>query len=302
MSLDQAKTPFGLLRHVSARAVAYMELSRLPQTIVVALGTLIGFRLFDAMVGYAMLVLVVFSNVVLFMGATAINDACDLTEDLVNKPGRPLPSGRISPGAAVRFAVACLATGVITAWAVTAWLGAAAFVIAAASAAYAIWLKRVPFVGNIVVAAVSTYPLYCWIALGGRPDRLAAHVVVAFFVFRVGAELIKTAEDYAGDRHAGIRTAATVFGAAAANRVGSVLLCVSLGMLAATPGLDVPVMAGLAISAALAASAVVLSFRQVSFDRGRQMIFIQRAIIVVMISVFTAQALFTDLQYLIAAR
>ncbi len=58
----------------------------------------------------------------------ALNDWCDLAVDRVERPSRPLPSGRIAPRAALGLAAVLLAAGV----AVAGWVGAMAAVAASA--------------------------------------------------------------------------------------------------------------------------------------------------------------------------
>jgi 4-hydroxybenzoate polyprenyltransferase len=69
--------------------------------------------------------------ILLYMGGMALNDVVDLEVDRRQRPGRPLPSGRISPAAARRFAIFCLLGG----WAVTALLGTTALLLGSILAA-----------------------------------------------------------------------------------------------------------------------------------------------------------------------
>lgn len=46
-----------------------------------------------------------------YLGGMALNDVLDVDEDRRRKPGRPIPSGRISVGAAALFAAALFAAG-----------------------------------------------------------------------------------------------------------------------------------------------------------------------------------------------
>lgn len=48
----------------------------------------------------------------LYVGGMALNDVIDARTDRDERPGRPIPSGRVSRGAAFVFAAACLAGGI----------------------------------------------------------------------------------------------------------------------------------------------------------------------------------------------
>ncbi len=291
MSFDPSTEPAVSHSQAPATLLAYMELSRYPQTLAVALCTLIGAVLAEVSLTMTALIAVMVSNVCLFVGATALNDACDVKEDAINKPHRPVPSGRISRTNASVFASVFFILGAILAALVAPLLGIAATVVCVVSVAYATLLKRIAFLGNAVVATVSIYPIYCMLVVGGEPNPMFMHVIVSFLLFRFGAELIKTAEDRAGDSHAGIRTAATVFGEAAIYRVGNIVLILAIVVLSTAPELHWLVATGLLISMLLAIAAFALSLRAMTKAQGRRMIFIERAIIVVMITALTLQIL-----------
>ena len=50
--------------------------------------------------------------ILLYVGGMALNDVVDRDIDRQQRPGRPIPSGRVTMAAALGFAVACLAGGV----------------------------------------------------------------------------------------------------------------------------------------------------------------------------------------------
>ena len=200
---------------------AYAELARLPQAIVVILGTIVGAHFAQLSLPFAAIVTVGLANACLFIAAVALNDWTDVLEDSIDKPDRPIPSGRIDASSALVFAASSTVLGIgMSAW--VSWqLGVAATAIGFFSAFYSLRLKGIPFLGNAIVATVSTYPLWCWIVVDGHLDTTFVYLMLACFLFRTGAELIKTAEDHVGDRCAGRRTVATEAGVRFANRAGS---------------------------------------------------------------------------------
>jgi len=213
---------------VRHRVEGYAALVRPFQAALVAIGTGLGWRLAGAETPAAVVALIMLSNTLLFAGSMAINDWRDLAADRINKPRRVLPSGRLSRDAALAFAVVLFGLAIAPAWAADARLGLGAALVAATSVAYSLWLKRVPVLGNLIVAAVSAYPLWCWLVVTETRARPLLVLVAACIVFRLGAEIAKTAEDVAGDRAMGIATLATVRGPRCASRVGTTLMLAGL--------------------------------------------------------------------------
>ena len=154
----------------------------------------------------------------------AINDACDVEIDRVNKPFRPIPSGRTTRRAAlVLWAVLTVATTAMA----PALLprGAAAVMLAwqAGLALYAVRLKRAFLAGNVLVAAIAASAFVAGALAAGDPGAVAwpAAATLAFVTSR---ELIKGAEDVEGDRRAGVDTVACRIGPARAAAWASRLL------------------------------------------------------------------------------
>jgi len=81
----------------------------------------------------------------------AINDYFDAGIDAVNRPDRPIPSGRLRKVSAYTFSIVLFACGILTAY----FIGTASFMIALFNSFllyfYAFSLKREVFVGNLSV-------------------------------------------------------------------------------------------------------------------------------------------------------
>ncbi|MFF2510481.1 SCO3242 family prenyltransferase [Streptomyces sp. NPDC058086] len=126
-----------------AGAGAWAELLRLP-----ALFTVPG----DALAGAATTgtrpnlrtLLAIASSICLYEAGMALNDWADQTEDALERPHRPLPSGRIRPAAALAAAGALTATGLALAASAGRPALAVAAPLAASVWAYDLALKRTP--------------------------------------------------------------------------------------------------------------------------------------------------------------
>jgi len=141
-----------------------------------------------------------------------VNDCYDLQIDKVNKPRRPLPSGRLTFGAAAWLYGVC--TAVITAGAFFFLPSNVALLVVSWQLAlyvYARWVKRMFVVGNLLVAAVTSSVFLAGALLTGNAAAAAVPVSIAF-VFVLSRELIKGAEDVEGDRVSGVSTVAVVLG------------------------------------------------------------------------------------------
>ncbi len=175
--------------------------------------------------------------VLIAAGAYALNDAEDRTEDAVNRPGRPVPSGLLPEAWARGTGVVLMLLGV--ALSLAGGLALAAFAAGAALllAAYALFLKGLGAPGNLAVAVCAAASfLFGALAAGNlqagwTPALLAGPIHLA-------REWIKDVEDVAGDRAAGRRTLAASAGP------GWTLRAAALVMILTAMGLPVPYFTG----------------------------------------------------------
>jgi 4-hydroxybenzoate polyprenyltransferase len=120
---------------------AYLELLR-PANVVTALG--------DVLAGFAVAGLrhperlpwLLLSSCCLYAGGVVLNDVFDRDLDRVERPERPIPSGRVSTRGAARLGAGLLVAGVAAALMATPAAGAVALAIAAAVLIYDAWGKR----------------------------------------------------------------------------------------------------------------------------------------------------------------
>ncbi|MEU6982376.1 SCO3242 family prenyltransferase [Streptomyces sp. NPDC046324] len=131
------------MSRASGRAAAWAELLR-----VSALATVPG----DALAGAAAAglrpnrstLLAIGSSLCLYEAGMALNDWADLAEDAVDRPHRPLPSGRITPRAALGASAALTAAGLTLAARAGRPALATATVLAATVWSYDLHLKHTP--------------------------------------------------------------------------------------------------------------------------------------------------------------
>jgi geranylgeranylglycerol-phosphate geranylgeranyltransferase len=189
----------------------YLELIRPLNVVIAALSVFVGALVSAPLRWDFRILLACLVAALITGGANVLNDVFDVDIDRVNKPRRPLPSGRVHKAQAAVFSAVLLVMGV----AISPYLGLWGFFIALLAAFlmifYSARLKRTLLLGNLTVALVAALAfLYGGIAVR-RP--IEALVPAGFaFLFHLGREILKDAQDYEGDRAAGARTLPAVSG------------------------------------------------------------------------------------------
>ena len=158
---------------------------------------------------------------VLNIASNALNQIFDLEIDRVNKPKRPLPSGRMSLHEAWAVTLASFALAFVLAWNVAPggrhecfWMVAAAAVITTLYSAPPFRTKRLGIWANVTIAVPRGVLLKVagWSsvksAMGFEPWFLGA----IFGLFLLGATTTKDFADMDGDRRGGCRTLPIQFG------------------------------------------------------------------------------------------
>lgn len=131
--------------------------------------------------------LAVGASLCLYEAGMALNDWADRDEDAVDRPHRPIPSGRIAPGAALAAAGALTAAGL----ALAARAGRPALTVATGLAAtvwaYDLRLKHTPAGPAAMATARALDLLLGAVATGDRPARGAVRWSAAFSAGRASA-------------------------------------------------------------------------------------------------------------------
>jgi geranylgeranylglycerol-phosphate geranylgeranyltransferase len=204
---------------------AYLELMRYGNCIMAALAASIGvFIAYNILAANTTGTLpfpfyesaLVFLTVFLVTGAgNAINDYYDIEIDKVNKPRRPIPSGRISTSAALYFSLALFAAGTVSAFMINVPCAIIASFNSLLLIYYAKILKRTAFLGNLAVGYLtgSTF------LFGGAVFFESGGLESVFVLFllatlaTVAREIVKDIEDIDGDIKDGAYTLPIVIGA-----------------------------------------------------------------------------------------
>jgi 4-hydroxybenzoate polyprenyltransferase len=182
----------------------YLELMR-PANVATALAdVLAGFGV--ARLGHrGALPWLLLSTACLYAGGVVLNDVFDREIDRVERPERPIPSGRVSTESAAAFGGVLLAIGVASAWRATLAASAIAATIAILVVIYDAWGKRHFAVAPVNMGLCRAFNLLLGIA--AVPAMLATSWPLAFIpLFYIGA--VTTISR--GEVHGGTRGPATV--------------------------------------------------------------------------------------------
>ncbi|MCZ2116070.1 MAG: geranylgeranylglycerol-phosphate geranylgeranyltransferase [Anaerolineae bacterium] len=158
--------------------------------------------------------------------SNAWNDYRDIEIDRINQPQRPLPSGMVSPRAALIFSIVMAALSIVLA----AFINPVALAIVVITNillyVYSIQLKSTVLLGNATVAFISAMsPIFGGVAAGNARPSLWLGGIIFAGIF--GREVLKTLADYEGDKANGVRTVATVYGLRTARIIFFLLLGVT---------------------------------------------------------------------------
>jgi geranylgeranylglycerol-phosphate geranylgeranyltransferase len=136
-----------------------------------------------------------------------INDFFDTKIDAINRPDRPIPSGKVSRIAARGFAVTLFLAGILVSFFTNTLCIGIAIINSLLLVVYAAKLKSTPLLGNIAVAYLSASIFLFGGALNGWSGlvRIIPIAAITFFAM-LSRELLKDAEDIEGDRAGGADT------------------------------------------------------------------------------------------------
>jgi geranylgeranylglycerol-phosphate geranylgeranyltransferase len=136
-----------------------------------------------------------------------INDFFDVRIDAINRPDRPIPSGSVSRGAALGFAVTLFLAGILVSLFTNALCIGLAIINSLLLIVYAAKLKSTPLVGNVAIAYLSASIFLFGGALNGWAGliHIIPIAVITFFAI-MSRELLKDAEDTEGDKAEGADT------------------------------------------------------------------------------------------------
>jgi len=204
--------------------VVLLEIMRLANCAMAGLAAIIGILIASGIPELTVASEVFLAVVLITGGGNAINDYFDRDIDAINRPRRPIPSGRLSPRWALTWSLVLFAAGCATAGALNRLCLILALTNSALLIIYARHLKGTPLAGNISVAYLTGSTLLFGGLSMGAEQVLASPIPVLSILAALatlGREIEKDIEDLEGDRRKGARTLPIVAGEAFSSRLAA---------------------------------------------------------------------------------
>jgi len=182
-------------------------------------GSLLGYGATHASLHPVQVTLAMLAAGVLNAASNGLNQICDLTNDRINKPHRPLPSGELRQREAWVFTAAAYALALAMVAVVNRETFAIYLTAALATVAYSappIRLKRHPVGSNLIIALIRGCLLKVagWAAVATVLTSIEPwYIGSIYFVFLLGATTTKDFADIEGDRAARCITLPVKYGA-----------------------------------------------------------------------------------------
>jgi len=158
------------------------------------------------------------SVILIAAGGYSINDYFDAEVDAINKPYRPIPSGRVSKDHALVYSIILFTLGLI----ISLTLGLAPFILAFINTAlllgYSYKIKVMGIYGNIVISYLGASSiLFGSLVIASHVGMLRlvwSSFIPSLFAFflLLGREIVKTVEDVKADRIRGVKSLPALLG------------------------------------------------------------------------------------------
>jgi geranylgeranylglycerol-phosphate geranylgeranyltransferase len=162
--------------------------------------------------------------VFIFTGAgNAINNYVDHKIDTINKPERPIPSGRISLNAAATYSITLFIIATIMAFAIGIIPGIIVILSAILMFLYAYRLKTSCLIGNLSIAFLTGL---CFVFAGVVLQTIFLSIILGFYAFlmTMAREIVKDMEDVEGDSAEGASTFPIRFGMKASSILAAIFM------------------------------------------------------------------------------
>jgi geranylgeranylglycerol-phosphate geranylgeranyltransferase len=185
--------------------LSYLEILRIPNAFMSVIAVLVS----AILVGFYDPLQTLMACVAVFLISGAgmvINDYFDYDADRVNRPKRPIPSGRISKKSALIYSSILFSTGI----ALSSLLNTNMLMLSLFNTmlllAYSWKLKKIALIGNFAVSWLSSSIFLFGSLLSGAIMPVALLLFMITFPSTVGREITKAIEDVEGDRKIKART------------------------------------------------------------------------------------------------
>jgi len=210
-------------------APAYFEIMRPGNCLMASLAALIGLLVADSSPEPLTAFLVALAVFAVTGAGNAVNDYFDREIDAVNRPGRPIPSKRISPDRALLWSITLFCAGCIFALFINRLALAIAIFNSILLYLYARNLKVTPFAGNLAVGYL-TGSTFLFGGAAGRNVEITVFLFLLASLATLSREIEKDIEDVAGDVASGAKTLPIVIGERRSSLLAALFVVVAIGL------------------------------------------------------------------------
>jgi len=256
------------------KIIAGIEVIRPFNGVIAAASVLIGAALTKQGITHTVW-LAILSCFLITGGGNVINDIADKDIDKVNRPERPIPSGRLSGKEVVILSLFLCILGIALAGLGSFWLVEMAILVTVLLFLYSFSLKRRGLRGNIAVAFLGGLPF----VYGGIAAEHIIPTIIPFifaFLFHFSRELVKDIEDMEGDRRYA-RTFPLVYGIKKTIKLVNTLVIILIAFtffpyIAGIYGLPYLVAVLLLVNTPLAVLLYLINRNSISFSRASKLL------------------------------
>jgi geranylgeranylglycerol-phosphate geranylgeranyltransferase len=180
---------------------AYLELGRIQNAIMAGIAILIGYFLSGG--NSALIVLMtIASGMMVCSGGQAINDYFDSEIDSKKEKTRPIPLGKITKQKALYFSIILFLLGILLAFAINSITALIALVFAVLLIAYPLFMNKVKYLGNYLVAAGTGITFIYGAAATGTMPNIIGFLSATAFLANLAREITKDIQDIEKDKGA----------------------------------------------------------------------------------------------------
>lgn len=165
---------------MTARLAGYAQLARPANLVTAAADVAAGYAIAGSL-GWEKLALLAAASMLLYAGGVTVNDAFDAPRDRIDRPERPIPSGRVSRPSAFAFGAVLFGAGIVIAGAVSAASLTVAGTIALAALFYDAGAKHHRWLGPLTMATARALNLL--LGVSSAPALLLTAAAFALLPF-----------------------------------------------------------------------------------------------------------------------
>ncbi len=194
-----------------SKLLSFVYLIRLNNCVISVLSVIVSAYIADIELSAARLIFAMFTVLIITAAGNIINDYYDIETDRINKPQRPLIAEKYNLSFVFILAIVMFAAGT----GLSLFISPISFIIAVSASVllffYSKNFKRMPVIGNLVVAVLSSL-LFIFGAIVGGDIVKGIFPAVFAFLMTFGREITKDIEDMEGDSISNMRTMPIVIG------------------------------------------------------------------------------------------